>query len=75
MDMDSQSLINIGIALAGFFGGWVLTQITKSLDRLDEDVKKMPEKYVRRDDYLRDIADIKTMLKGIYDKLDNKADK
>ena len=73
--MDSQSLINIGIALAVFFGGWVLTQITKSLDRLDEDVKKMPEKYVRRDDYLRDITDIKTMLKGIYDKLDNKADK
>jgi len=36
--MDSQSLINIGIALAGFFGGWVLTQITKSLDRLDEDI-------------------------------------
>jgi hypothetical protein len=35
----------------------------------------MPEKYVRRDDYLRDIADIKAMLKGIYDKLDNKADK
>ena len=73
--MDAQSLINIGIGLAGFFGGWVLTQITKSLDRLDDDVKKMPEKYVRRDDYLRDIADIKAMLKGIYDKLDNKADK
>jgi hypothetical protein len=73
--MDSQSLINIGIALAGFFGGWVLTQITKSLDRLDEDVKKMPEKYVLKDDYRSDISEIKLMLKSIYDKLDNKVDK
>ena len=73
--MDAQTIINGAIALVGFFGGWVLNRITNSLDRLDEDVKKLPEKYVRRDDYLRDIADIKTMLKGIYDKLDNKADK
>jgi hypothetical protein len=73
--MDTQTIINGAIALVGFFGGWVLNRITNSLDRLDEDMKKMPEKYVRRDDYLRDIADIKAMLKSIYDKLDNKVDK
>ncbi len=73
--MDAQTLINGAIALVGFFGGWVLNRITNSLDRLDEDMKKMPEKYVLKDDYRSDIGDIKIMLKSIYDKLDNKVDK
>ena len=47
----------------------------RTLDRLDEDVRKIPEKYISKDDYHRDIADIKTMLKSIFDKLDDKADK
>jgi hypothetical protein len=73
--MDTQSLVNIGITIAGFFGAWVLNRIMVSLDRLDSDVKDLPNKYVRRDDYIRDIVEIKEMLKGIYDKLDSKADK
>jgi hypothetical protein len=73
--MDTQSLVNIGITIAGFFGAWVLNRIMVSLDRLDSDVKDLPNKYVRRDDYIRDIVEIKEMLKGIYDKLDAKADK
>jgi hypothetical protein len=73
--MDTQSLVNIGITIAGFFGAWVLNRIMVSLDRLDGDVKEMPNRYVRRDDYIRDIVEIKEMLKGIYDKLDAKADK
>ena len=75
IEMDAQTLINGAIALVGFFGGWVLNRITNSLDRLDEDMKKMPEKYVLKDDYRSDISDIKSMLKSIYDKLDNKVDK
>jgi len=73
--MDTQTLINGAIALVGFFGGWVLNRITNSLDRLDDDMKKMPEKYVLKDDYRSDISDIKIMLKSIYDKLDHKVDK
>ena len=73
--MEAQSLINVGIALIGFFGGWVLNRIMKTLDKLDDDIKQMPDNYVRKDDYHRDISDIKTMLKGIFDKLDDKADK
>ena len=73
--MDAQTLINGAIALVGFLGGWVLNRITNSLDRLDDDMKKMPEKYVLKDDYRSDISDIKIMLKSIYDKLDNKVDK
>ena len=73
--MDTQSIVNIGITVAGCFGGWVLNRIMTSLDRLDQDVKDLPNKYTRRDDYIRDVAEIKTMLKGIYDKIDGKADK
>jgi len=73
--MDAQALINIGIAVAGGLGAWVLNRITVSLDKIDSDIKLLPDKYVRKDDYVRDIGEIKSMLKNIYDKLDAKADK
>jgi hypothetical protein len=73
--MDSQMLFNIAIGLASFFGGWVLNNITKAIDRLDNDVRKMPMVYISKDEYHRDIAEIKTMLGKIFDKLDNKMDK
>jgi hypothetical protein len=73
--MDSQMFFNIAIGLASFFGGWVLNNITKAIDRLDNDVRKMPMIYISKDEYHRDIDDIKTMLGKIFDKLDNKMDK
>lgn len=73
--MDSQMLFNIAIGLASFFGGWVLNNITKAIDRLDNDVRKMPMVYISKDEYHRDIADIKSMLGKIFDKLDTKVDK
>ena len=73
--MEAQSFINVGVAIAGFFGGWVLTRITHSLDTIDLELKSIPKDYIRKDDYHRDIGEIKVMLKGIYDKLDSKADK
>ena len=66
---------NIAIGLASFFGGWVLNNITKAIDRLDNDVRKMPMVYISKDEYHRDIAEIKNMLGKIFDKLDNKMDK
>lgn len=73
--MESQQLFNIAIGLAAFLGGWVLNNITRALDRLDTDVRAMPSTYVSKDDYRRDIDDIKEMLGKIFDKLDNKVDK
>jgi hypothetical protein len=73
--MDTQMLFNIAIGLASFFGGWVLNNITKAVDRLDADVRNMPMTYLSKDEYHRDIAEIKTMLGKIFDKLDNKMDK
>ena len=73
--MDTQMLFNIAIGLASFFGGWVLNNITKAVDRLDADVRNMPHTYLSKDEYHRDIAEIKSMLGKIFDKLDSKVDK
>ena len=73
--MNEQTIINIVIGLAAAFGGWVLNNITKAIERLDQDVRDMPKNYVTKDDYHRDIDEIKDICKQIFSKLDNKADK
>ncbi|MCT2398539.1 hypothetical protein [Novosphingobium mangrovi (ex Huang et al. 2023)] len=80
--MDSQTAFNIVIGgfnvmigLAAFLGGWILNNITKSIDRLDNDVRDMPSTYVSKVDYRNDLQDIKALLMKIDDKLDGKADK
>ena len=73
--MDSQSVFNIIVGIAAFLGGWVLNNITKAIERLDTDVRNMPLTYVTKEDYHRDIDEIKSICKQIFDKLDNKADK
>jgi hypothetical protein len=73
--METQSLFNIVVGLAAFFGGWVLNNITKAVERLDEDIRDLPHNYVSKDDYRRDIDEIKDICKQIFAKLDNKADK
>lgn len=73
--MDAQTLINLGLGLIGFFGGWTINSITRSVERLDVDVRGMQREYVTKDDYRRDIDEIKAMCKQIFDKLDAKADK
>lgn len=73
--MELQILFNIVVGVAAFFGGWSLNQITRSIERLDKDVRSMPLNYVTQTTYQRDIDDIKNMLGKIFDKLDEKADK
>ena len=73
--MEVQVLFNIVVGVAAFFGGWSLNQITRSIERLDKDVRNMPLTYVTQTTYQRDIDDIKNMLSKIFDKLDEKMDK
>jgi hypothetical protein len=73
--MDTQQIINVALGLVAFLGGWVLNNITRTIERLDTDVRAMPTSYVSKDDYRRDIDDIKEMLGKIFDKLDSKVDK
>ena len=72
---DGQILFNIILAVAGVFGGWILNNISRTIERLDRDVRNMPLMYVTRDTYHKDIEEIKSMLNRINDKLDDKADK
>ena len=72
---DGQILFNIIIGIAGVFGGWILNNISRSIERLDKDVRQMPLTYVTRADYRADIEEIKMMLNRINDKLDGKVDK
>lgn len=73
--MDSQILFNIAVAIAGFFGGWILNNIHRSIDRLDVDVRAMPHVYVTREDYRDDMREVKEMLNKIFDRLEAKQDK
>jgi hypothetical protein len=72
---EGQVLFNIIIGVAGVFGGWILNNISRSIERLDKDVRSMPLTYVTRADFHKDINEIKAMLMRINDKLDDKADK
>jgi len=73
--MDAQIIFNAVVGIAAFFGGWTLNSITKAIERLDSDVRLMPHTYVSKEDYHRDIDEIKDICKQIFSKLDNKADK
>ena len=68
-------LFNIIVGVSGFMGGWILNNISRSLERLDKDVRAMPLTYVTRADYRADIVEIKEMLGKIFDRLETKADK
>jgi hypothetical protein len=73
--MDGQLLFNLVVGIAAFFGGWTLNNITRMLNRIDDDIREIPHIYVSKDDYKTDIAEIKGMLGKIFDRLENKADK
>lgn len=73
--MEMQVLFNIIVGIAGVFGGWILNNISRSIERLDRDVRSMPLTYVTQNHYQRDIDEIKGMLRLIFDRLDDKADK
>jgi hypothetical protein len=75
MNIDIQLVINVFLGLIAFLGGWVLNNITKALDRLDHEFREMPFNYIAKTDYHRDIDEIKSICKQIFDKLDAKADK
>jgi len=73
--METQFIFNIAVSVAGFFGGWILSHIYRAIERLDMDMRSMPSRYVRRDDYRDDMGEIKVLLGKISDKLDHKVDK
>jgi len=74
-NMDNQQLFNVIVAVAGFLAVYVINTMTRAIQRLEDKINSMPKEYVAKDDYKSDITEIKEILKQIFDKLDNKADK
>jgi hypothetical protein len=73
--MDNQQLFNLVVSVAGFLAVYVINNLTRTIQKLEDKVNDLPHSYVTKDDYRSDIADIKSILKQIFDKLDNKQDK
>jgi len=75
VNIDNQQLFNFLVGVAGFLGIFVFNSITKEMQRMRDQLNQMPHDYVHKDDYRADMNEVKGMLKQIYEKLDNKADK
>jgi hypothetical protein len=73
--VDNQQLFNLVVSVAGFLAAYVINNLTRTIQKLEDKVNDLPHNYVAKDDYRSDIADIKSILKQIFDKLDNKQDK
>jgi len=73
--MDNQQIFNIVVSVAGFLAVYIFNSTTKQIQRLEDKLNELPKEYVAKDDYRSDITEIKSILKQIFDKLDNKADK
>ena len=75
MELTGQMILNGALGIAGFLIIWAFTRAFALLDRIDADLKQIPEKYVAKDDYREDIREIKEMLGAIFKRLEGKADK
>ena len=73
--MDNQQLFNIVVSVGGFLAIYVFNSATAKIQKLEDKINEMPHNYVAKDDYRVDIAEVKAILKQIFDKLDGKADK
>jgi len=77
--VESQVIFNIAVALAGGLGLWVLNSLTQRLQKAEDKIEmltnELPKEYVQKLDYKEDMREIKDLLRQIFDKLDNKADK
>ena len=63
------------VSIAGFLAVYVFNNTTKQIQRLEDKINELPKEYVAKDDYRVDISEVKDILKQIFNKLDNKADK
>ena len=73
--MDNQQLFNLVVSVAGFLAIYVINNLTRTIQKLEDKVNDLPHSYVTKDDYRSDIAEIKKILHDIFDKIDKKADK
>jgi hypothetical protein len=73
--MDNQQLFNVVVSIAGFLAVFVFNSTTRKIQKMEDRIADLPKDYVAKDDYRADISEVKAILKQIFEKLDNKADK
>jgi len=73
--MEMQYIFNSVVTLAAFLGGWILNNITRAIERLDADARDIPRDYVAKEDYRRDVDELKDICKRIFERLDQQADR
>ena len=84
--METQSLINAGLGLIAFMGGWILRNLQESMKSLRDSDDKLASKvqaievlvagqYIKREDFDKTVAALFSKLDRIDSKLDNKMSK
>lgn len=77
--MENQQLFNLVVTITGFLAAFIFYQVMQRLQRAEDKIGEMernlPHDYVQKDDYRNDVRELKDMLRQLFDKLDNKADK
>jgi hypothetical protein len=72
--MDYQPLINAGLSACLAVAGWLAREIWGAVRELRTDISKLresgPTTYVLKEDYRRDIYEIKSMLTKLCDRVD-----
>ena len=63
------------VSVSGFLAAYVINTLTQRIQKLEDKIESLHELYVKKSDYKDDIREIKDILKQIFEKLDNKADK
>ena len=72
---DTYIVFEILTLLAGFLGAFILKSITTAVKEIEKKMTEMPMTYVLKEDYHKDIDDIKDMLREIFNDLKQKQDR
>ena len=77
--METQTIINFALGTALTALGWFAREMWDAVKELKADLGKLreelPKTYVVKEDFRRDIDELKDICKQIFAKLDHKADK
>lgn len=63
-------LLGIMVAMLGYFLSRLSSDMQKLEDNLHDCQSHLPHQYVLKEDYQRDIDEIKDMLRRLYEKMD-----
>lgn len=77
--MDTQMIINVSLGVSLAVAGWLARTLWEAVQKLQSDIHDieidLPRNYIRRDEFIDNMREIKDMLGKIFDRLDNKMDK